>query len=321
MIVVTGGAGFIGSNIVHALNGRGLDDVVVVDDLTDTRKVANIADARFEDYLDRGEFLRRVEADDAEIARATLIIHQGATSSTTVSDGRAVMENNYEYSKRLVEFCLRQRIPLIYASSAAVYGRSTVWRESPENEVPANVYGLSKLMVDNHVRRALPTAGSQLVGLRYFNVYGEREDHKDEMASVAAQLDDELRAHGTATIFGASHGVGPGQQRRDFVAVTDVVDVVLWFADHPDRSGIFNVGTGVDRSFREVAEAVIAHRGSGERRFREFPAELHDRYQPLTTADLGALRAIGYSAGFTPIEVGIPRYLEARDRRRAADRS
>ena len=314
MIVVTGGAGFIGGNLVHALNRRGRNDLIVIDDLSDTRKVANLATASLSDYIDRSEFAAMTSGATvaADLRDVTLMVHHGGTSSTRDPDGRETMENNYRYSRRLVDYCSAHSIPMIYASSAAVYGSSESFTEVETNEVPTTVYGLSKLLIDNYARRRLATTSTQLVGLRYFNVYGAGEDHKDSMASLVTQLDNEVRSQGTATIFGASHGVGPGEQRRDFVSVRDVIDVVLWFIDHPDRSGIFNVGTGVDRSVREVAEAVIAHRGGGELRFIDFPPGLAATYQSRTCADLTALRAAGFASPFTSLHDGIGPYLDSR---------
>lgn len=313
MIVVTGGAGFVGSNIVHRLNAEGRSDILVVDDLTDTRKLANISGAGIADFVAIDRFRDLIATGHERLADVSLVLHQGASSSTTEPDSRYVLDNNYEYSRELIGFCADRSIPVIYASSAAAYGAATDFVEHPANETPLNVYGWSKLLVDNYVRRRLHSIASQVVGLRYFNVYGPREAHKDEMASIVTQLDAELRSSGTATIFGASHGVGPGEQRRDFVAVDDVVDVILWFAAHPDRSGIFNCGTGASTTFGDVAAAVVAAHGTGEVRFTEFPEALVDRYQVSTAADLTALRAAGYGGSFAPPAVGIARYLAASD--------
>lgn len=313
MIVVTGGAGFIGSNLVTALADRGLGDVLVVDRLDDDRKRPHVERPQVAAYLDRDEFLRMVTGGSADLADVTGVFHQGACSSTTHPDEDHVMSLNRDYSIALVRWCVDHAVPLVYASSAAVYGAGDAFAEVAANERPANVYARSKLLVDREVRAALDGASSQLVGLRYFNVYGPGEAHKDEMASLAAQLHAEVRSRGTATIFGASHGLGPGEQRRDFVSVDDVVDVVLWFAAHPEVSGIFNVGTGESRTFGELA-SIVADHGGGRVVHRPFPPELVDRYQPSTCADLTALRAAGYGGRFTSMPDGVRRYLEWLDR-------
>lgn len=313
MIVVTGGAGFIGSNVVHALNRRGVEDILVVDDLSDPRKVENIASASFADYLDRDEFAHMVATSSVDLRGVRHIIHQGATTSTTEHDGRAVMANNHGTSRALLRYCTSHSVPIIYASSAAVYGASTSFSEDRVNEHPLNVYGLSKLLTDQIARRSLRTATSQVVGLRYFNVYGPGEAHKDDMASMILQLDDEVCRSATATIFGPSHGFTPGAQRRDFVHVEDVVDVVLWFMDHPELSGVFNCGSGDSQPFVAIAQAVIAARGSGVVRFKEMPAALARRYQPKTLSDNRRLRAAGYQREFRSVLDAIPEYLRWRD--------
>ena len=312
MIVVTGGAGFIGSNIVADLDRRG-HDIVVVDDLADERKRANLAGIDVVEMVDKDEFLARL-TDRGALEGVSAVIHQGACSSTTESDVDYVMRTNYEYSMVLADACLRAAVPLIYASSAAVYGNSTDQRDEAGNEHPLNVYGRSKALFDQHVRDDLAGTATQIVGLRYFNVYGPHEDHKDEMASLVLQLDDQLEATGEARIFGAAGGFGPGEQRRDFVSVDDIVSVVRWFLDRPDRSGLFNCGTGTSRTFAELAGEVIRCRGAGTVRHVPFPDALIGRYQFDTRADLTRLRAAGCDHEFAPIEVGVERYLAWRHR-------
>jgi ADP-L-glycero-D-manno-heptose 6-epimerase len=310
MIVVTGGAGFIGSNLVKALTNRGIDDIVVADDMTEGRKFANLVDCDIADYWDRDVLLDRLAA--AERPRA--VLHQGACTVTTEWDGRYMMQTNYRYSVELLEFCQRKGVPFIYASSAAVYGASRKFAEDdPALERPLNVYGYSKLLFDRYVRRVLGGASAQIAGLRYFNVYGPREAHKGPMASVVHHFDGQLREHGRVRLFEGSGGYGPGEQRRDFVYVADVVDVNLWFLDHPEKSGIFNVGTGASASFNDLARAVIATRGGGTAQDRieyiPFPVALRDSYQSFTEADLTALRGAGYEAPFMDIEAGTAAYL------------
>ncbi len=310
MIIVTGGAGFIGSNIVQALNARGRTDIIVVDNLTDGTKFANIADAQLADYMDKAEFLQRLEAGDDFGGNIEAVLHQGACSTTTEWDGRYMMDNNFRYSKVLLHWCLERRIPFIYASSAATYGGGTVFNEDPQYERPLNVYGYSKVLFDQYVRRILPSAESQIAGFRYFNVYGPREQHKGSMASVAFHLNKQLLAEGKVKLFEGCDGYGDGEQRRDFVYVGNVVDVNLWFLDNSRVSGIFNVGTGRSQSFNDVAKGVLKAHGRGELIYVPFPDKLKGRYQSFTEADLTRLRAAGYDGEFLTVEQGVERYME-----------
>ena len=317
MIVVTGGAGFIGSNLVRGLNARGLDDIVVVDDLSDGRKFSNLVDCRIADYLDKAELLGRLR--DRSLSKIEAVFHQGACAVTTEWNGRYMMETNYRYSVELFEYCVAQRVPLIYASSAAVYGASTVFKESDSAaERPLNVYGYSKLLFDSYVRRRRAERGGRrsrrrapVVGLRYFNVYGPGEAHKGAMASVAFHLHGQVAATGEARLFEGSGGYAAGEQRRDFVHVGDVVDVNLWLYDHGKVSGVFNVGTGASATFNDVAKAIIAWHGKGVIRYIPFPAELQSRYQSFTEADISALRAAGFEQPFRDVRAGIKDYLDA----------
>ncbi len=310
MIIVTGGAGFIGSNLVKALNERGCDDILVVDDLTDGTKFFNLADCTIADYEDKDAFLEAVEAGKGPGVSVEAIFHQGACSTTTEWNGRFMMENNYRYSKTLLHYCLERRIPFLYASSAAVYGRGPGFREEPRYEKPLNVYGYSKLLFDQYVRRLLPRAESQVVGFRYFNVYGPREQHKGSMASVAFHHNNQILNGGRVRLFEGCDGYGDGEQRRDFIYVGDVTEANLWFLDHPDRSGIFNLGTGRSQTFNEIAHAVIDFHGGGEIEYIPFPDHLQGRYQSFTEADLSALRAAGYDRPFRSVQEGVRAYLE-----------
>lgn len=313
MIIVTGGAGFIGSNVVRRLNDRGRDDVVVVDDLTNAAKFDNLVGARVADYVDKRELLGLLRSSSPRIGPVDAIVHQGACSSTTEPDGRYVMANNLDYSLELLDLCVERHIRLVYASSAAVYGDLEGWRESPEFERPLNVYAFSKLLFDNHVRRAIAAGAVGVVGLRYFNVYGPGEEFKGAMSSIVRTFQDQLRDAGRLRLFACSHGLEDGEQSRDFVHVDDVVSLVLWCLDHPEVSGVVNCGTGEARTFNEVAALVLEHHGTGAVEYVEFPESLRARYQPQTVADLGNLRSLGYEQPFTSIEVGVPRYLAARD--------
>lgn len=311
MIVVTGGAGFIGSNFVRALADRGERDLVIVDEFDDPIKNANLAGIGVGEQVDKTEFITPIRAGHGLGYRPRAVIHQGACSDTMELDESYMMETNYAYSKTLLEFCLQAKIPFLYASSASVYGDGRVFRESAEFERPLNVYARSKHRFDQLVRELLPAAESQVVGFRYFNVYGPGESHKGRMASVAYHLNNQIEKDGKVRLFEGSDGFGDGEQRRDFVYVGDVVRVGLWFLDHPDKSGIFNVGTGRSQTFNEVANAVIGWHGRGEIEYIPFPAALKGRYQSFTEADISALRDCGYSGSFLSVEEGVRAYLDA----------
>ncbi len=316
MIIVTGGAGFIGSNLVQGLNARGISDILVVDDLTDGRKCLNLSDAHIRDYLDKDDFLQRIQSGQ-DFGPVEAVFHQGACSSTTEWDGRLVMRVNYEYTKALLGWTTAQRVPFYYASSASVYGNGQVFQESREHECPLNAYAFSKFLFDTHLRPLLANIASPVVGLRYFNVYGPREQHKDGMASVAYHLRQQLKNSddGVVRLFEGSDGYGPGQQLRDFIHVDDVVAVNLWLLDHPEVRGIFNCGTGRAQSFNDVARAVIQHQNYGDGRiaYIPFPEHLKGRYQSYTQADMTALRQAGYDAPFLNVEQGVQRYMDSLD--------
>ncbi|HVV67635.1 MAG TPA: ADP-glyceromanno-heptose 6-epimerase [Gammaproteobacteria bacterium] len=310
MIIITGGAGFIGSNIVRGLNARGHKDILVVDDLTDGHKYTNIVDCAIADYMDKDDFLPYIQGEKHFPVHVQAIFHEGACSTTTEWNGQWMLKNNYEYSKKVLHFALSNKIPLFYASSAAVYGNSQVFKEDIQYEVPLNVYGYSKFLFDQYLRAMLPGIRSQVVGLRYFNVYGPREQHKGSMASVAFHLNNQLRKDGIVRLFEGSDGYGPGDQRRDFVFIDDVVKVNLWFLDNPDKSGIFNVGTGRSQTFNDVANAVLAWHGEGKIQYIPFPEHLQSHYQSYTEADISALRQAGYQEKFSSVEEGVKAYLD-----------
>ncbi len=311
MIVVTGGAGFIGSNLVKGLNEQGRTDILVVDDLENGAKFANLVDCEIQDYMDKDELLSAVQSQKEFLPPIEAILHQGACSTTTEWDGRYMLRNNYDYSKHLLHYCAKHKIPFIYASSAAVYGGGKLFKESRECEAPLNVYGYSKFLFDQYVRRLLPTAKNQIVGLRYFNVYGPREQHKGTMASVAFHFRNQIHDTGKVRLFEGSDGYANGEQRRDFIYVGDAVAVNLWFLQQRGKSGIFNLGTGNSHSFNEVARAVIKAEGKGLIEYIPFPDHLRGRYQSFTEADMSALRAAGYTQPFKDVEQGVQTYTES----------
>ncbi len=308
MYIVTGGAGFIGSNMVKALNQRGITDILVVDNLKNGVKFRNLADCDIKDYVDRLEFIERVRAGQ-DFGPVEAVIHEGACSSTTEWDGEFVMKNNFEYSKTLLHWCAQMGSAYVYASSASVYGMGPVFREERPHERPLNMYAYSKFQFDQYLRQVGRDIKSQVVGLRYFNVYGPREQHKGSMASVAFHFHHQILRGENLRLFEGTDGYANGEQQRDFVFVEDTVKVKLWLLDHPQVSGIFNVGTGRAQSFNDVARAVIAHHGRGEIEYIPFPEHLQGRYQSYTQADISALRQAGYSTPFLSVEEGVPRYL------------
>jgi ADP-L-glycero-D-manno-heptose 6-epimerase len=323
-IVVTGAAGFIGSNLVKALNERGESRIIAVDDMTAGDKFINLADCDIVDYYDKDEFTGLIEGSKLD-GSVRAVLHQGACSDTTERNGRYMLDVNFRYSVRLLDFCRSRRIPFIYASSAAVYGANTHCRETGECEAPLNVYGYSKALFDRYLRARWEEQSAQVVGLRYFNVYGPREQHKARMASVAWHFFNQFRATGRVRLFEGSHGYANGEQRRDFVSVEDCVRVNLHFLDHRDQSGIFNVGTGRAQSFNDVAATVInsiVQAQGGQTRtidqlvaagcieYITFPEDLRGKYQAFTQADLTGLRAVGYGEPFMSVEQGVAGYCK-----------
>jgi ADP-L-glycero-D-manno-heptose 6-epimerase len=320
MYIVTGGAGFIGSNLVHELNLHGISDILVVDNLADPRKLTNLHGARFVDYMDKREFRRAIAAKSLGIPHVEAVFHQGACSNTLVDDGVYVMDNNFTCSKEVLEFAIEQGAPLVYASTAAVYGLSGPGHFTPtlENERPLNVYGFSKLAFDHYVRQRIEQQSLPftVVGLRYFNVYGPREAHKDRMASVIHHFSKEIVATGKVRMFEGSGGYGDGEQRRDFVFVRDLVRLNLFFAQvgpwapTPDspaktRHGVVNAATGHARTFNEVARALMQVHGDAVIEYISFPDDLKARYQHFTEADLTGLREFGCDLSFTSLEDGV----------------
>ncbi|HKO89033.1 MAG TPA: ADP-glyceromanno-heptose 6-epimerase [Burkholderiales bacterium] len=329
--LVTGAAGFIGSNLVRALNARGLSNIIAVDNLSNADKFKNLVDCEIADYLDKREFLDALQAGNFE-GVLEAVLHQGACSDTMETDGRYMLDNNYRYSLALLDFCEEEEIPFLYASSASVYGGGKIFRESREHEAPLNVYGYSKFLFDQIVRQRLPFAQSQIAGFRYFNVYGPNEAHKTRMASVAWHFFNQYRADGRVKLFEGTEGYENGEQRRDFVSVEDVVKVNLHFLDNMQLSGIYNLGTGRAQSFNDVATATINAcraaegkpaatlpelKAAGAIEYVAFPQALKGKYQNYTEADLNLLRAAGYTAPFLDVAEGVGRYVAELLRREA----
>jgi ADP-L-glycero-D-manno-heptose 6-epimerase len=328
-IVVTGAAGFIGSNLIKGLNARGISEIIAVDDLSEGDKFRNLADLQIADYVDADDFYELF--GERAYGQVEAVFHEGACSDTMESNGKYMMDNNYSLSCELFAACQEQGTRLLYASSAATYGGSSEFREHPACEKPLNVYGYSKLLFDQRMRRELGVdfsqAASQVAGFRYFNVYGPREQHKGRMASVAFHQYHQFLKDGQVRLFGAYGGYGPGQQMRDFVLVDDVVAVNLWFFDHPERSGLFNLGSGRAQAFNDVALAVVQslQRQRGQAcvadleqavkdqliAYIDFPAALVGKYQCHTQADLSALRQAGCEHRFADVASGVSRYMDA----------
>lgn len=328
-IIVTGAAGFIGANIVKALNQRGETNIIAVDNLTKADKFLNLTDCEIADYLDKKEFLALLQdgAFDGDVAA---IFHEGACSDTMETDGRYMMENNYRYTISLFDFCQAEEAQFLYASSASVYGAGSVFEEKREHEGPLNVYGYSKFLFDQYLRRKWSRLTAQVAGFRYFNVYGPREQHKGRMASVAFHFFNQYRAEGKVRLFEGCDGYQNGEQRRDFISIEDVIAVNMYFLENPEVSGIFNVGTGRSQTFNDVAVATVnsCRRAKGEQpltlaemhsqgviEYVAFPEALKGKYQSFTQADVSALRSAGYSEPLLTVEQGVDRYVEELIRR------
>ncbi|MGA8864396.1 MAG: ADP-glyceromanno-heptose 6-epimerase [Gallionella sp.] len=322
--IITGAAGFIGSNLVKALNQRGENNIIVVDNLKNADKFRNLVDCEIADYLDKEDLLGKLQ-DGFFDGLVAAVLHQGACSDTMETDGRYMMANNYQYTLDLLNYCQNEEVPFLYASSASVYGGSSVFKESHEFEAPLNVYAYSKFLFDQIVRRRWHKRTAQVVGLRYFNVYGPREQHKGRMASVAYHFFNQYKAEGRVKLFEGCDGYANGGQLRDFISIEDVVKVNMYFLDNPSKSGIFNLGTGQAQSFNEVAVATIntlriadskpvlslvEMQKQGLITYIPFPEALRGKYQSYTQADIGALRNSGYSAEFLSVEQGVARYVE-----------
>ncbi len=311
MIIVTGAAGFIGSNLVKELNRRGRTDILIVDDLKDGANYKNLRGLKFIDYQHKDDFLQSIEEDNFDGTDIDAVFHEGACSDTMEYDVNYMMRVNYEYSKSLLHFCMQHRIPFFYASSASTYGSGrNGFTEGDACEDALNPYAFSKLAFDRYVRQVLPEARSRIVGLKYFNVYGPQEHHKGKMASIFYQLYHQVKSTGVARLFEGTDGYGNGEQRRDFVYVKDVVKVNLWFWEQKGPSGIYNCGTGTAHTYNEAAQAVIDALGKGRIEYREFPEVLRGKYQNFTQSDNANLLAAGYDQGFYDMKDAVKEYCD-----------
>jgi ADP-L-glycero-D-manno-heptose 6-epimerase len=311
MIIVTGGAGFIGSRIISRLNEQGRNDIIVVDDLTEGIKMKNLAKIEIADYIDADEFIKNIKLDK-NLGQISALIHMGACSSTTEWDGKYVMNRNYDYSKELLHWSSNKSISLVYASSASVYGDgSRGFTEDSNAEHPINMYAYSKYLFDIYVKRTLPFLKNQVVGLRFFNVYGPHESHKGSQASVVFHANNQIKSTGKIKLFGSQDNIIAGEQKRDFVYVDDCANVAISMIENKNISGIFNLGSGRAETFNSLARSVIEWHGHGEIEYIDFPDHLKGSYQNFTQADLSALRKAGYKKEFKTIREGVFEYLDS----------
>ena len=315
MLLVTGGAGFIGSNIVAALNDAGRADVVVCDLLGDEGKWRNLAKRQLADIVPPGELLNWLDGRSLDA-----IIHMGAISETTATDGDLVIETNFRLPMRLLDWCTARATPFIYASSAATYGDGAQGFCDDQTLSalgalrPMNLYGWSKQLFDMAVaerasrREKLPP---QWAGLKFFNVFGPNEYHKGTMMSVLARRFDDIRAGHVVELFKSHRSdIADGDQKRDFIYVDDAVRVVMWLLSTRSVSGIFNVGTGRARSFRDLILAAYAALGTAPNiRYVDMPPSIRDSYQYFTQSDAGRLQRAGYNGGFTALEEAVGHYV------------
>ena len=301
MIIVTGGAGFIGSNLIKSLNTQGFTNIIVVDHLGTSDKYLNLNRLKFADYIEKDDFLELLPT----LPKVSTIFHQGACSATTERDASYLMRNNYEFSKTLLNHCLVNHVDFIYASSASVYGNGdNGFKEDPSCEYPLNGYAFSKFIFDNYVRRVFNPEkhSSQVAGLRYFNVFGYQENHKGSMASVPYHFFNQAQNTGSIKVF-----EGSDTFLRDFVFIEDVMEVVKYLFQSGE-SGIFNCGTGKARSFMDMANIFAGLHGNCNIETVPFPDHLKGKYQTYTQADITALRDSGFNGKFHSLEEGMEKY-------------
>ena len=313
MIIVTGGAGFIGSVIIWALNLRGRTDILVVDEDVDFEKLNNLAGLSFKDYLGKSDFL------DAVLARkfrkgTEAIIHMGACSSTTETDASFLVKNNFEYTKYLAEFAVRESIRFIYASSAATYGDGSKGYSDqvgdPSLFIPLNLYAFSKQMFDQWAHRNQLL--DKIAGLKYFNVFGPNEYHKGDMRSLVCKGYEEIKQTGRLRLFKSYlKEYADGEQVRDFIYVKDAVEMTLFFLDNPALCGIFNIGSGIANSWNSLATAIFDVMGLEKNiAYMEMPSALREKYQYHTLAEIGKLQQAGYEKPITSLADSVRDYVQ-----------
>jgi len=306
MIIVTGGADFIESNLVYNLNQKGIKDIIIVDSLNSPEKVKNCNRNRFKDFIDKKVFLQKLTS----LGKVDIILHQGACSNTMESDGNYILNNNFEYTKELFHFCQKQKVRFIYASSASVYGNGTYgFKEDTDAENPLNYYAFSKFLFDQYLN-SFKNLESQVVGLRYFNVYGPFENHKGKMASVIWHFYKQAKEEKKIKLFRGSENF-----KRDFIYVNDIIDIIFFFIENPAISGIFNCGTSNAESYYTIANIIKEYVRNElcidcEIEQIPFPDDLVGKYQQFTKADIDKLRAAGYKKAFTSIREGVLQYLD-----------
>ncbi|MCK4908024.1 MAG: ADP-glyceromanno-heptose 6-epimerase [Spirochaetes bacterium] len=312
MHIVTGGAGFIGSAIVWKLNQSGINDIVIVDHLGETDKWRNLVNLSYSDYVDKDDFLKMILTDSLPFKIDT-IFHMGACSATTEKDADYLVENNYRYTKILADWCIEKSARFIYASSAATYGDGSMGYNDSEDDTlklkPMNMYGYSKQMFDLYAIRK--NYFDSIVGLKFFNVFGPNEQHKDDMRSVIHKSYPVIKKEGQVSLF-KSHkdGFKDGEQKRDFIYIKDILEIVWFFFENKDKSGLFNAGTGKARSFNDLVKAIFSSLNKKPRiKYFDMPVHLRDRYQYFTQANCEKLFKTGYTKSFTSLEDGIKDYI------------
>lgn len=313
MYILTGGAGFIGSCLLATLNAQGISDVLVVDDLGSSEKWKNLSNKSLSDYLHKDQLLERISSGTMP-EKVQGVIHLGACSSTTETNAEYMMRNNYQFSKVLAEWALHRGIRFIYASSAATYGDGENGFADNEAELsklrPLNVYALSKQLFDKWAVES--GAIKKCVGLKFFNVYGPNEYHKGEMRSVVQKSFEQIKEKGSVSLFKSHHpNYKDGEQLRDFVYVKDCAEVICWLLENQSVAGLYNLGTGSARHWKDLVSAVFVAMGKNPKiKFIDMPEHLRGKYQYFTQAEMNKLSDAGYTKSFTSLEEGVKDYVQ-----------